>query len=316
MVEDELLDAELVERTLKKEQIFYSCRRVETSEAFVRELNDFKPDLILSDYSLPRFTGMEALTLAKSLAPLIPFIIVTGTLNDETAAGCIKSGADDYVIKERIARLGPAVRAAMEMKRIREEKALADLKLRQSEEQFRLTLENVADMIEVLDLKGQHQYMSPSYREMTGLPETSQESGWFHRVHADDLQKTTSFFHELVHATIQESRVEYRIVLKDDQVRFVESQGSVIRDKAGRPFQIVIVSRDVTERKRAVNAYRDAVRAKFERISAVLSNTRDLLKTIQDPSQEQKAQSSWASVRENLDQLERLVNEVPRLLEA
>src|SRR6185295_19774665 len=96
-------------------------RRVESREDFARAVKEFAPDLILSDYAVPRFDGMAALALARELAPTVPFIIVTGSVNEETAVRCMHAGASDYLIKNNLARLGPAVRAALDREKARAE---------------------------------------------------------------------------------------------------------------------------------------------------------------------------------------------------
>jgi signal transduction histidine kinase len=121
LLEDVPSDAELAESELRKAELGFTARRVETREAFLQGLEEFAPDLILADYALPHFDGMTAIQLARERAPSIPIIVVTGSINEETAVECIKAGATDYVIKEHLARLGSAVKAALEGKRLREE---------------------------------------------------------------------------------------------------------------------------------------------------------------------------------------------------
>jgi PAS domain S-box-containing protein len=151
ILEDVPTDAELVERELRKADIAFTSRCVDTREGLLKELEDFSPDIILSDYSMPQFTGMEALEIVKELYPEIPFIIVTGSLNEETAVECMKAGADDYLIKENLTRLGRAVHGAMEMKAIREEKEQAEKALRENERYFRSMIHNLHEDILVVD---------------------------------------------------------------------------------------------------------------------------------------------------------------------
>ena len=125
-VEDVPADAELAERELIKAGITFDIRRVETREAFLAGIADFAPDLILSDYRLPEFDGMQALRLAGEHAPNVPVIITTGSVNEETAVDCMKAGAVDYVLKEQLGRLGTAVRSALERQRLRVERRRAE----------------------------------------------------------------------------------------------------------------------------------------------------------------------------------------------
>ena len=129
ILEDVPADAELVERELRKTEKNFVSKWVATREDFIKELKDFAPELVLSDYSLPQFTGMEALKLVKELAPSIPVVMVTGSINEETAVGCMKAGAEDYVLKDHLVRIGSAVKAALKNKRVREEKKQAEERL-------------------------------------------------------------------------------------------------------------------------------------------------------------------------------------------
>lgn len=113
MLEDDPADAELIERELGRAKISFSKKRVETKKAFVKELKDFVPHLILADYSLPLFDGMSALLIAQESCPDVPFIFVSGVMGEEVAIETLKSGATDYVLKERLSRLVPAVRRAL-----------------------------------------------------------------------------------------------------------------------------------------------------------------------------------------------------------
>ena len=138
IVEDLPTDAELCEREVKLALPRSVFRCVETEDEFLAALETFVPDLILSDYSMPRFDGMTALTLAREHAPETPFIILTGSTNEETAVACMKAGAWDYVIKEHMRRLGSAVSAALEQKQVRRERRMATEALHESEALLRI----------------------------------------------------------------------------------------------------------------------------------------------------------------------------------
>jgi two-component system cell cycle sensor histidine kinase/response regulator CckA len=113
VVEDRTEDAELAIRELHRAELNCETRRVETADAFRQALVNFRPDIVLADYTVPGFGGMVALEILRTEAPTIPLIIVTGSLDEETAAQCIKAGAADYLLKTNLVRLGPAVRAAL-----------------------------------------------------------------------------------------------------------------------------------------------------------------------------------------------------------
>lgn len=113
-LEDVADDAELVARKLKKEGLPCEIRHVDSKHAFLDALDNFIPDIILSDHSLPSFDSHEALQLLKHTGKNIPFILVTATVSEEYAVSIIKEGADDYILKDRLQRLPSAIKAAME----------------------------------------------------------------------------------------------------------------------------------------------------------------------------------------------------------
>ncbi len=137
MLEDDAADAELTRFTLKKGAIPFQLERVETQDEYVRALEERPPNLILSDYSLPGFNGHDALEIARQKCPETPFIFVTGTMGEEVAIETLKSGATDYVLKTRLARLTPAVSRALREAAQRIEHRRAEEELRQSHEQLR-----------------------------------------------------------------------------------------------------------------------------------------------------------------------------------
>ncbi|MDD4927831.1 MAG: PAS domain S-box protein [Gallionella sp.] len=117
MLEDAPSDAELEECELQDAQLAFTLLRVDTREAFVAGLDEFKPDLVLADYKLPAYNGREALEYTRRTHPQIPVIMVTGAIGDEAAIELLKLGARDYVLKDRLARLAPAIQRALSEER-------------------------------------------------------------------------------------------------------------------------------------------------------------------------------------------------------
>lgn len=128
--------------------------------------------------------------------------------------------------------------------------------LRHSEEQFRLIMDNLADLVAVLDLDGHRLYNSPSYGGILGDPVKLRGSSSFDEIHPEDVACVRQAFHETVR-TGKGHRLEYRLVDQNGEARHIESQGSVIRDAHGNVAQVVVVSRDVTERRNAEQAIRE-----------------------------------------------------------
>jgi len=132
ILEDSQADAEIVKRLLTKEKSLYEFSLAINRKTYVWALNHFKPDIILSDHSLPKFDCASALSLARQKSPNIPFIMVTDAVSKEFAADIIKLGADDYIIKDRLKRLPKAIESALKQRNIEKEKNGANQKIVQS----------------------------------------------------------------------------------------------------------------------------------------------------------------------------------------
>ncbi len=169
ILEDNAFDAEIIVRALKRAEFNFQFETTDNETNFLNKLNNFKPDIILSDYSLPSFTGLHAIEIIKNQLIYIPLIIITGSLNEEIAADCIKSGAYDYILKDNIKRLPYAIKSALEHKKLKEEKENALLILTQNEENFRLLAENSTDIIWKMNKDLKTIYISPSILGLTGF---------------------------------------------------------------------------------------------------------------------------------------------------
>jgi PAS domain S-box-containing protein len=152
-VEDVSADAELIFHEISKSGIDFEKRLVDNKIDFLAAMKSFEPDLIISDYSLPQFDGLSALFLRNELTPSTPFILVTGSINEEIAVESMKAGADDYVIKQNLSRLGPAIMAAMKKKEIYLEKEQAEKALQESEELIKTFINTNRDIMFVKDDK-------------------------------------------------------------------------------------------------------------------------------------------------------------------
>ncbi len=135
-VEDIISDAELIWHEIEKNSVPFTKQLIDNKEDYVNALESACPDIIISDYSMPRFDGMTALMLRNELCPLTPFILVTGSINEEVAVECMKSGADDYILKENLARLGPAINNSIKKLKLIREKKAAEEELFKSEQRL------------------------------------------------------------------------------------------------------------------------------------------------------------------------------------
>ncbi|NCB08124.1 MAG: PAS domain S-box protein, partial [Bacteroidia bacterium] len=251
LAEDVPTDAELVKREIKKMFSAVDFVVVDTRDEFERELYSFQPDLVVTDYRMPTFDGMTALKIVIDQAPETPVIIVTGSINEETAVSCLKSGAVDYVLKESLKRLGQAVVNALEQKEAKQERIMAEKRLAESEERFRRLAENAQDLIYRVKLVPEYKfdYVSPAMLEFSGYtPDehyANPELG-FLLMHPDDrhLLNEISFNQE----NIKSPKV-FRVIRKDGKVVWTEHRIIPIYDKDGNLNAIEGVARDITQQK-------------------------------------------------------------------
>ena len=145
ILEDSPADAELVERELTRGGLAVLPLLVATKDAYVRALDEFRPQLVLADYALPGFDGITALQLARERGHQMPFILVSGTIGEELAVEALKLGATDYVLKGRLERLVPSVRRALHEVEERNRRLQAEEALRTSEERFRTSIASMLD---------------------------------------------------------------------------------------------------------------------------------------------------------------------------
>ena len=142
ILEDRAADADLMLHELRQAGFDPDWQRVDIEPDYLKGL-EANPDLILADWSLPQFSGLRALRLVNKRGLDIPFIIVSGSVGEEAAVEFMRQGASDYVLKDRLTRLGQAVRHALEDKQLREERKQAEEALRKKDEHYRNVIESI-----------------------------------------------------------------------------------------------------------------------------------------------------------------------------
>jgi PAS domain S-box-containing protein len=274
-LEDDALDSELVQATLAAGDITCEITRVEVREEFATALEEGEFDLLLSDYSLPSFDGLSALKLANASCPEVPFIIISGAIGEERAIEALKSGATDYVLKQRLERLVPAVRRALREAEQLTERRRAEVALERSEERYRLLVESAEDyaifMVDpnghVLDWNvGAERIFG--YREAEILGESS--SLLFTR---EDVRSGVPE-RELRKAEEEGRASDERWHVRKGGSRFWAS--GFVRptwDDAGNLRGFAKIARDMTERKRAEEALWDIREAERRRIARDLHDS-------------------------------------------
>jgi PAS domain S-box-containing protein len=248
-VEDTIHDMELAIRELKRENLDFVSKRVETEKDLILELTYFKPELIISDYSMPNFDGMIALNIVNRTNPEIPVIIFTGSINEETAVKCMKAGAVDYVLKEKIKRLPFAVKEALEKKKIIKEKHETELALKESDTKFKEFAEQLTDVIFISDYNGIITYISPSSEKVFGFHPNEMIDKVF-TIFISDIQKEIALksFNSLISTGIPTQNLILIMKRKDGSEFYSELNSSlIIKDQ--QINGTIGVIRDITERK-------------------------------------------------------------------
>ena len=260
ILEDLPSDAELMTYELREAKIAHSYRRVADREAFVAALEESWPDLILSDFHLPNFDGMEALSLAQATCPDTPFIFVSGAMGEEVAIDAVKRGATDYVLKDRLSRLGPAVQRAMREAQERRERRLAEAALKESEEKYRLLVKNLPAVVYKGYVDCAVDFIDEKVEELTGYSKgqfDAREMKWNNVVLPEDHQQFKKAFLKGLQDSGSYIR-EYRIRRKDGETIWIQDRGQIICDPDGKVEYISGVFFDITARRYAEEALRES----------------------------------------------------------
>jgi PAS domain S-box-containing protein len=169
-IEDLPSDVDLAVLELKRENLKFEHQTVCSRKDLIKAIGEFEPDLIISDYMMPSYNGLQALKDVKKINDSIPFILYTGSINEEIAVRCLKEGADDYIIKEHLTRLPFAVKEALEQAAARSEKKIAENELISSFSLLNASLESTADGIMITDGHGGMRKWNKKFLEMWDIP--------------------------------------------------------------------------------------------------------------------------------------------------
>lgn len=273
-LEDSASDAKIVARAIRKGNITANILVIETEQDFRVALKEFVPDVIISDHSLPAFNSLQAYTIFKQTRLNIPFILVTATISEEYAVEVIKSGVDDYILKDRLERLPLAIRSAIKKLESENERKLFVETIMESERNYRRLAEELqlksARLIEAQAVAkiGSWEIALP-YRKMTWSYETyciyGIESDLFNPTyegvlaftHPDDKEKVIDHFAACVKQA-GTSVLEHRIITPDGVEKIVEEHWRVYHDTHGQPVRATGTCQDVTTRKRTEHIIREA----------------------------------------------------------
>ena len=296
-VEDNAHDANLSTRQLEQAGFELNVDLVSSPQEFTAALRSNRYDIVLSDYALPGWSGMDALEVLRLTGEDIPFILLTGTLGEETAVECMKKGLTDYILKGRPGRLALAVKRALEERaaRQREESAEALLHLRTS------ALEATANGVLITDRKGMIVWVNQAFSTLTGYT-ADEVIGQNPRILKSGHQDAT--FYRNLWKTILSGQVwngEMVNRRKDGSIYSEQATITPVRNQQGEITHFVDIKQDITERKRAEEALRDSE----ERFRQLAENIQEVF-WIADPGKNQMLYISpayekiWGRTRELL----------------
>jgi PAS domain S-box-containing protein len=250
-LEDDPDFAELVRTLLQQDALDADVKRVDSRVEFEAALDSEKFDVILSDFRLPRYTGLEALAFVRKEYPDAPFILLSGTIGEHAAIESLKAGATDYVLKHNPERLASAVRRAAQEAVERAKRRQVETELVRREKYFRTLTENSLDILCILSREGQFLYASPSIERVLGLnPEELHGTDSFTRVHPEDLMSVRGTLQEAIEHPDRTAKVQFRYQQKDGTWKRMELIG---QNRLEDPDIGGLVTnwRDVTDRWRA-----------------------------------------------------------------
>jgi PAS domain S-box-containing protein len=251
-LEDNEKDHFLVSELLRVNNLHCEFTVAKSQDQFTDALKRADYDLILSDFTLPSYDGLSALSVAQSLRPQTPFIFFSGTIGEDVAVESLKNGATDYVLKQRPHRLVAAIYRALRNVSQRSKLQRAEGALQQSEERFRIVTRATNDIIWEWDVQKDKVVFSENFQttfgHYTGEKGITSEH-WFSFIHPDDRNNVVSGISALLANGGRVWWSEHRTRRADGSYAHILDRASVIYDAAGKPSRMVGVKIDMTERK-------------------------------------------------------------------
>lgn len=261
IIEDNDDDAELEICKLREQGYAPEYQRVDSPQELEAALRATRWDAIIADYNMPLFTGIDALRIVQTAGLDIPFLLVSGTIGEEQAVEAMKAGAHDYIMKDNLARLAPAIeRELMEVQVRREHRQTLEA-LRVSEERFQLAMQGANEGLWDWDVREDRIYYSPRWKTMLGYAEEELEDHfdtWKRLIHPQDREHTLALVSEFLAGRACTFEIEYRMQHKKGHYLDILSRGFPIYDEHGKAMRIVGTHVDVTESNKLEQQYRQA----------------------------------------------------------
>ncbi|QPC83952.1 PAS domain S-box protein [Phototrophicus methaneseepsis] len=252
LAEDSEDDALLLMRHLRKGGYDPIYRQVESASAMRAALEENDWDIVISDYQMPQFSGLDALSIFSKSGLEIPFIVVSGTIGEELAVEAMRAGAHDYLMKDNLARLLPAIQRELREAHIRRDRKKSEQTLIESEQQYRILFESSPEAIVIIGLNGEIIDCNPAVESLTGLKRYELISQPVTTLDLDLLKKAANddylpYFTNLL-SDQKTARFEAKLRHLHGDTRWLEIHLANL-NREGKQWAIQAIMRDITERK-------------------------------------------------------------------
>ena len=279
IIEDSEDDAQLLLRELRHIGYEVEFERVETAEAMQAVLPEKAWDLVLSDYTMPKFSALQALEVLKASHLDLPFIIISGTIGEETAVAALKAGANDFLVKGKFDRLGPAIEHELQEAQSRRARGQAERALQTSEELFGTAFQHSPVGICITTLDGKLQNVSQSLADMLGQATAELEGKHLNDItHPDDLEIGEVAVDRMMAGKIPSVSFEKRYLHKSGEPIWALVSSSLLRDASGQPVHFITHILNMTERKQA----EEHARAQAIRLKVLADASQTFATTVHD----------------------------------
>ncbi|MCI0555587.1 MAG: PAS domain S-box protein, partial [Anaerolineae bacterium] len=266
ILEDSEDDTQLLLLELRRIGYEVEFERVDTADAMQAVLTEKTWDVILSDYTMPRFSALQALEVLKASHLDLPFIIISGTIGEETAVAALKAGAHDFLIKGNFARLGSVIERELLEAETRRDRKRAEEALQTSEELFGGAFQHSPVGICITTLDGRLQNVSQSLADMLGFTTTELEGKRFNDItHPDDLEIGRDAVSRMISGRVPSVSFEKSYLHKTGEPVWALVSSSLLRDSSGQPVHLITHILNMTERKQAEAAVLEA-EARYHRV--------------------------------------------------
>jgi PAS domain S-box-containing protein len=283
-LEDSRRDAELIREMLEDQGLACEVIHVKNQQEFERAVTHDLYDVILSDFRLPNYNGLAALDFARSRSPSVPFILLSGTVGEELAVQSLRTGATDYILKQKPARLAEAIRRALEEATERSKRHEAEEALRRSEERFQFAARATNDVIWDWDLETNSFWRNESFNNLFGYRPDEIEPGvesWLNRIHPEDKDRVVAGLNALGDNGGEVWSDEYRFRRSDGTYAHVFDRGYIIHNSTGKTVRMIGAMMDTSERKKLEAQFLRAQR--MESIGALAGGVAHDLNNILSP---------------------------------